>query len=176
MKDIIKIKAWKIFALIIIAPMVAIILGAILAKITSGAYWTILGGLCATLTMCVTYFGWLWTAGKYLYKDCINIVRPNFKLFNYLFFGSIFLAFLILPVLKMFLTSGFDSFLRVLSLVPPLCFAICIYLIAKNLGRVEKEKFNKDHNIFVDSILIWLLPLGIWFIQPRIRKLLMPSS
>jgi len=176
MKDIIKIKAWKIFVLLIIAPAVSIILGVILAKVTNGTLWSMIGALCATLTLCITYYGWLWTAGKYLYRDCTNMVRPNFQLFNYLFFSSIFLAFLILPILKTFLPSGFESFLRWLSLIPLLCFLICIYLIAKNLGRVEKEKFNEDNNIFIDTILIWLLPLGIWFIQPRIKKLLLPIS
>lgn len=172
MENLIKIKAWKVFALIIIVPALIIILGAILVKMTNMTQWTMIAAICAALTMCITYFGWLWTVAQNVHKKYTNIFRPSFNTFNYLFFGSISLGFIILPMLKAFLTSEFDSFLGLLGLVTPLCFLLCVYLIARSLGRGEKQEFNKENNILIDSVLIWLLPLGIWFIRPRIKKLL----
>ena len=49
-----------------------------------------------------------------------------------------------------------------------------IYLVlttAKTIKSVELQKEVSIQDSFLDAILIWIFPLGIWIIQPRINAL-----
>lgn len=170
MISILRLTARKVFFLMVITPILLIIIGALLAKLTGYSSWTMWAAIGMALAMCLTYYGWQWAVAKHIYRH-LGVFPPSFALFKWLFLGAILMSFLILPALKVLLASIKD-YLDLLAILPLICFVFSIYLISKNLRKAEAMKFNRAHtSIFIDMLLIWLLPIGIWFIQPRIKKL-----
>jgi len=51
------------------------------------------------------------------------------------------------------------------------CFSYSCYFVAKTLKTAELQEKGNYSNYVGDFFLIWLFPIGIWFIQPRINNL-----
>lgn len=52
-----------------------------------------------------------------------------------------------------------------------ICFLYVFYFITKNLLMVEGEgKIGQLEHAKL-FLLIWMFPIGIWFIQPRVNKM-----
>lgn len=52
------------------------------------------------------------------------------------------------------------------------CFFHTIYFAAKTIRSAELQRNATFSDFAGDFFLIWLFPIGIWFIQPRINKLI----
>jgi hypothetical protein len=51
------------------------------------------------------------------------------------------------------------------------CMIYCIYFTAKTLKTVELQRLVHSSDYIGEFFLIWLFPIGVWFIQPRINKI-----
>jgi hypothetical protein len=51
------------------------------------------------------------------------------------------------------------------------CMIYCIYFTAKTLKTVELQRIVHSSDYIGEFFLIWLFPIGVWFIQPRINKI-----
>ncbi|GAP73105.1 hypothetical protein SAMD00024442_6_77 [Candidatus Symbiothrix dinenymphae] len=51
------------------------------------------------------------------------------------------------------------------------CIFYCFYFIAKALKTAELQRPVKFRDFAQEFFLIWILPVGIWIIQPRINQL-----
>lgn len=172
MTMILKIDSWKIFFGIIIFPIISIAVGVLLSKLTQNPNWSVFAPVIAALSMCFTYFGWLWTAGVSIYKTPEQESQPNPNIFKALFIYSTVFSFIISPFLKVYLADQYKLPLTLLSFISLLSFLTCIYLIVKNLKNAEKNNHENRNSLILDFILVWFLPIGIWFIQPRVRKII----
>lgn len=52
-----------------------------------------------------------------------------------------------------------------------LAFAFLIFFVAKSITSTEAAKKNSADNCLGTFIYIWIFPIGIWFVQPRITKI-----
>jgi hypothetical protein len=127
--------------------------------------------------------GWIYTIGTTLYKKLpigtpMNLIK--FKLF--LFFSAVYtvlITFLMEFVFPYFFIKNplsFSSYLIIylLNYFAVFCIIYCIYFISKAIKTVEWQRQVTFRNYAMEFILIYLFPIGIWYIQPRINVSLRP--
>src|SRR5690606_6248705 len=51
------------------------------------------------------------------------------------------------------------------------CIFYCIYFTAKTLKTIELQRIVRSSDYIGEFFLIWFFPIGVWFIQPRINKI-----
>ena len=56
-------------------------------------------------------------------------------------------------------------------LVGMFCFIYCLYYIARSLRTAELNRKTKFEDWFVIFLGLWFFPIGVWFIQKKIRRL-----
>ena len=70
------------------------------------------------------------------------------------------------------LNSGMGGAMIIMHLLTILCTVYMMYVTAKALKSVETQKESLKLDGFIGEImLIYVFPIGIWFIQPRINKI-----
>jgi hypothetical protein len=172
MNKLLNLKSWQTFGLIVIMPLLLLIFGFILGKATGIRMLSAFFGLVAAITIVVSYYGWIFSAGIILNK----LERPenklNLSLFKSLFFLALILFIVVNPILKSTLADESVIFTRINGFIAFASFLYCIYFVTKSLKSIEKDWNIKSHQLFLDFILIWILPIGIWTIQPRISRIL----
>jgi len=89
-----------------------------------------------------------------------------------LFVLALFLFLIVTPILRTILSDDYRYLIQLVGLAALFSFFYCIYFTVKAIRDVEKQRNIKTNSIPLDFILIWLLPIGIWIIQPRIFKIL----
>lgn len=171
MYRLLNLKSWQIFGLIVIIPFLLILLGGILSKTTEIITFSTIAILGATLTLMVTYYGWIFCAGVKLNKQVLSENKLNLSLFKSLFILALILFIVINPIIKKTFVDDGLIITRINGLLAFISFLYCIYFVTKSLRNIEKERNIKSGNIFLDFILIWILPIGIWTIQPRISRI-----
>ena len=85
-------------------------------------------------------------------------------IFIYIIFFSLFSE--IIPI------HYFDT----LHIVSVACHIYCIYFLSKLLVTVEKKGKVKFSEYFGPLISAWILIIGIWNLQPRIKKILISQD
>jgi hypothetical protein len=58
------------------------------------------------------------------------------------------------------------------NLVAMFCIFYCLYYIARSLRTAELNRKTKFKDWFVIFLGLWFFPIGVWFIQRKIRRLL----
>lgn len=117
------------------------------------------------------YASWLFSAGKLLYHSG-DKQETNFKLFKFNFFFG--LCYMILAYL--FVYVFFDSELLSSVIFLPIhlyalfCLFYEIYFVSRNLAIAERKGSNLGDYVGY-FFLVWLFPVGIWVIQPKINTL-----
>ena len=121
-----------------------------------------------------TVFGWIWTIPNGLYKLLPNGL--NFRLWG---FRIAFIVALTLLISLFWLTENetiisSDNFLLLIFTGIPIYLGLMIYIVlfaAKTLKSIELGRLAKIDEYAGEAFLIWMVPLGVWFIQPRLNKL-----
>jgi hypothetical protein len=171
MSKILRLKSWQTFGLIIIIPILLIISGAIMSRISGiNAIGTIFS-VFAVLTMMISYYGWIWSAGVLIYRNSNSKIKLSLNSFKLLFRLALFLFLIINPILKKVLNEESSYLIQIVGLTSLLSFLYCIYFIVVSVRNIEEERNIKAGSLFLDFILIWILPIGIWFIQPRVKEI-----
>lgn len=133
-----------------------------------------------------THFFWMYTMSTELQKYQSPMTRAfkvrRFKTFFifpivYMIFLSIFIGYIVHSITSrtepnfifIALAGILVFFLHLLSI-----FAIIytMYFTAKTITSVEMKKETHFSDYIGDFFLIWFFPVGIWFLQPRINRLL----
>jgi hypothetical protein len=99
----------------------------------------------------------------------------------------VFKIFLLIPlVYSTFLSVFFDSFSKSfgdpffgagafiiipIHLFSMFCMFYCLYFMAKTIKTVELQRAVTFGDFFIEFLLIWFFPIGIWILQPRINRL-----
>lgn len=133
-----------------------------------------------TIVFISLVFCWLYSLGVNLHKklpETAVIKLPVFKVFLFISAAheivvSVWMYFLFLEI-----SSGKALDMKMLSFVTPLhlismcCAFYCFYFIAKALKSIELQKPATFADCKATFFLVWLFPVGIWLIQPKINKL-----
>jgi hypothetical protein len=168
MNFFLKLKHWQIFLLFFGTPIILLFLSGFNNVLFQNDFLRYILPILAGLSMIFIYLGWLWTIGninRYLNSD----TKKEFSIFKFLFRATLILGFIILPILRTIDNNLF--IIKILRFLTFINFLFCIYLISIALQGIEKQKFGQINNLVNDFFLIWIMPIGIWFIQPRLNKI-----
>lgn len=119
---------------------------------------------------------WFWSIGSGLQPMILEELRPNLAFFKVtvlfpivyfmLFFGFIFNA----------ITGMRPNFYLLILLVPMHFFTIfCMfynfYFVAKTFKTAELQRKAEFGDYIGEFFLLWFYFIGVWFIQPKVNKM-----
>ncbi len=193
-------KHWQIFIPLIAIPFITMIIFSILTAFVmvnnvpnrpEDVLWiTYLMPFIMLLSASVQ-FGWFWNVLTKLSKLVPNEVRMPIKRMKLFFFIPL-VYFCILPLFIGFVIRNTTNdnlhpgtlinvviagivifFLHLFSMF---CIFHTIYFVAKTIRSAEIQRNATFSDFTGDFFLIWFFPIGVWFIQPRINKLIQESN
>ncbi len=193
-------KHWQIFIPLIAIPFITMIIFSILTAFVmvnnvpnrpEDVLWiTYLMPFIMLLSASVQ-FGWFWNVLTKLSKLIPNEVRMPIKRMKLFFFIPL-VYFCILPLFIGFVihNTTHDNlhpgtlinvviagiFIFFLHLFSMFCIFHTIYFVAKTIRSAEIQRNATFSDFTGDFFLIWFFPIGVWFIQPRINKLIQESN
>jgi hypothetical protein len=171
MKEIIRLKHWQVFSIIAIGYIISFILPMTNFKI--GGITSIELSAIPTIITLILLFSYALTIGLFL-----NNIKDN----PYHFKNWV----LIIAILCCILGYSDLSLQRLMSdteIIPfwigfisaPLTFwgiYYAFYSVAKSLKSIELDREAKFSECIIDAITILMLPIGVWFLQPRVNRIL----
>jgi len=161
---ILKSESWQIFT-ILIFPLI------IVSILPEEELVLISVSLISFMTF---FFGWLFLLGFYLNKSLPNFKRKHISLLIisclFLFLSST------LNIINNILIIEFYEFPEFLKLFMFLVFISAFFYVVNFNSRIiysiEKQKKNAEFDDYKDIFyFIIALPIGIWFLQPKIKKI-----
>lgn len=164
-------KSWEIFLLLFGVMAVSQIALVFSIQTTHGH---VLGGVpllfCGLMLLLMACMnGWLWAMGSFLNSIVPSNLRPGVGFF---YFALIYPF----PYVIVFMVS-FPPSPAVLAVILPLhllamiCMFYLLNFVAKNLVLAEVRQEVSFSDYAGSFLLLWLFPIGIWNIQPRINRL-----
>lgn len=178
MKFFLKLKHWKLFALIVVLPVI-IQLGTIGGfTITRNPFWLIIFFPISILVSLGSFFGWFYSLGVGLSGKLPDKAKMNLTFFEI----SLFLPMIYIFLFLCFIVNGafsekgepvpnYLAFIIPIHLFMMFCMLYLLYFISKSLKAVELQKSVTFNDYRGEFFLIWLYPIGIWFIQPRVNEI-----
>lgn len=174
MKTIIKSEPWKLFVVFIIPWLVAIML-------YDKEKYRIIMNLDILLVMFIPLC-WIVLVDNELYKmvkgnfpNLINTKLFKINLSMFILFGLQITMLLFLPVqpyLKLTNYFWFRTLSFFISIFGTYTIFYFFYFLSKYLIILEKGLDVDKNKYWTVFIAVWFYPIGIWFVQPRIRKIL----
>jgi hypothetical protein len=157
---ILKLKTYEVFLLILV--------GGILKKIEFDD--NMINALLSS-TGFILYAGWPFFVGHALHQRYPDLIRWNYQVFT-LCSGIWALTILAVPIISAVLGLAYIEVLTVPgAIVVFLAVGYCLLYTAKLIEsadiRKEVDGFESDGVL----LLILLLPIGIWFLQPIVNKM-----
>ncbi|NVJ58825.1 MAG: hypothetical protein HWE27_00465 [Gammaproteobacteria bacterium] len=177
-----KLKSWQVFCILVLMPATLQII--LMPKVEPGmpiplnVFQTTFPILMIVFITC--FMSWFWSIGTGINK-LINVdIRPKVSKFelsiyysvSYMFVVTLLIAF----VLDLSQPTGYESLIIPFHLLAMFSVFYCVYFIAKNLAMAEKNERLTFTDFAGTFFLIWFYPVGIWFVQPRVNKLVKHNS
>jgi hypothetical protein len=175
-----RIKHWQLFTIVVVIP-VALSAFERFAVPRPGATMEV--SVVSSLAVMIFYgglFGWRYSLGASLYRKRAPGVRLNVVLFNVCMLvptvvvSAMWVFFMIIlpgraghePI-----APGVLGLIAVIHLFSIFCIFYCISFVAKALKSVELQREATMTSSAGEFILVWLFPIGVWIIQPRVNRL-----
>ena len=171
MKEIVRLKNWQVFSIIAIGYIISFALPTTNFKII-GITLLELAAIATIITL-ILLFSYTLTIGLFLNNIKDNPYHfKNWALIIAILFCIIGYSDLNLQRLKIY-NDFFPFWIGFIS--TPLTFwGVCYayYSVAKSLKSIELDREAKFSECIIDAITIFALPIGVWFIQPRLNRIL----
>lgn len=130
-----------------------------------------------------TLFGWFWSIAIGLQDKVPAHIKMKVGKFKVFFFIPLiylslisFLVFSMMSMIAGFFAStislvgvGLVFFIHLFSMF---CIFYVLYFAAKTFKTVELQKEVKFSDFVGEFFLLWFFPIGVWFLQPKINKLM----
>lgn len=133
------------------------------------------------LISAIVQYGWTWAAGNILNDRLPEELKLNTVFFKVCFFYPIvyFLLIIILVLTVIYPGMEFSPFIF-LGLAPFHLFAIfcsfyCYYFVARVIKTNELDRPATASDYIGEIVMIWFFFIGIWFLQPKINKMINDS-
>ena len=122
-------------------------------------------------------WAWFWATGIILQNKLPSELKQNTTLFKIFFFYPIIYTPLLLTYFMTTIVYHESVIGRFLIIIPFQLFSIfsmfyCMYFIAKTIKTVELQRYVYFSDYIAEIIMIWFFPIGIWFLQPKINKMI----
>ncbi len=164
MKTIFTLDTWKIF-LIVLSPII---------------FPDNIVGLVLTILLIAVFATWTYFLATELYKKLPGGHTLNINKFKFHFFFPLIYFTIAIGVTGGYSISNenidqygpFGYLIMLLHLFSMYCMLYSIYFLAKSLISVETQNKNIQTSEYIGYIFgFWFFPIGIWFIQPKIRQI-----
>lgn len=134
-------------------------------------------------TLVVVFLFLILCLGIWNYYIATNLNQKNIKIkmLDIKYFQLIFVIGVTNVLLIMLLNQGViridkSEYQFLFNLILQATHIYLCWFIAKSLKSAELKKEATVSEYFISIILLWMLiPIGIWFIQPRINKVFKPQ-
>lgn len=186
-----KAKHWQLFLLTYGIPMVIqfAFIGSFMVDLNNGdgvdgdsfaSLFSVMMG--SSLLFMSIFFGWFWSLGVGLHKKAPEHLRINLNRFKlFLFIPIAYLVFIFFFLFPIFsgtaVNETLSTFPRVILWIIPLhlfsmfCIFHSLYQVAKTIKLAELQREVSFSDFAGEFFLIWFFPIGIWFVQPKVNKL-----
>lgn len=154
MKNILNLKSWQLFIVLfspfIISSFISFKLPNLITLFTS--LWLII------------YLIWLYVLSTNLYK---KLTKDNQKTFSIVMLKvNILLTFISLLVISISSHILIPALIKtILSIYSAVGLIYSIFFCAKILSKKE----NNQDSLFLNFVLLWFYPIGLWVLQPKVR-------
>jgi len=187
-----KAKHWQLFLIIFGIPMISqfIAMGRMMSNMLSHQppYSMIDFMAIFPLIMAIVIgvlFGWFWSIAIGLQKlipHNVELKVKRFKIFlfiplTYMCLINVFILFTISGIMDRASPNGIFigsilAFVIPLHLFSIFCMFHTLYFVAKTIKTAELQREVTFSDYAGEFFLIWFFPIGIWFVQPKINKLI----
>ncbi len=176
-EKILKAKHWLIFTIIVGLPFIgSFLFMPIMAMSGEPDIGIIIFPFLFVISL-IGMYSWIWSVATGLQKYVPSEVKLKVNRFKVFFMiPLVYILLIIITVLFAAFSEDFNPmiFLAVvpLHLFSMFCMFHNIYFVAKTLRTVELQRQIRSDNYIGELFLVWFLPIGIWFIQPRINRII----
>jgi len=127
-------------------------------------------------------FAWIWSIGNGLYRFTPSKTDLNNQRFrNLLFFVIAYILIILISMLILF-AFNYDTIFAFIGgtgifIIAPLhifsmiCVLYALYYDARTIRSIELKRPPEASEYLVEMILLWIWPIGIWILQPRINAI-----
>ena len=137
-------------------------------------------GTFVTVIFMLAYFLWIWTLGVELNKLVDTKIRKKTTIFKIGLIFTVIESFLFsYDILRSINSVSYQSTLPSSTFIDLIFIFVslyCIYFVAKNLVMAEKQEKDETNDFIGPFFMIWVFPIGIWKLQPRIIRLFQHSK
>jgi hypothetical protein len=172
MKQIVKLKHWQVFGVISFCYLISFFLQEDNFKI--GNITSLDLAAIVTIITVILFFSWILTIGIFLN----NIPDKPFYFKNYMLFIAVcfcILGYSNLNLQRLVFKNEILPFWMSFITTPLTLWGIyfSFYNVSKLLKSIELNREAKFSECILDAITLFAFPVGVWFIQPRINRILM---
>lgn len=180
MHKFLTLKHWQLFTLLMGVPIIgqlAIIASVIATKNPAVIMYAF---PLLMIVAAMVFYGWFYAIGSNLHKKLPSSVKMSLTRFKiFLFIPAVYMISMSVFMNNIFakMESGGQPDLAIFAFIFPLhlfsmfCMFYCLYFNAKVLKAVELQKPVSFSDYAGEFFLIWMFPIGVWIIQPRINKI-----
>jgi hypothetical protein len=167
---------WKIFLLLFLLYFFSIFFG--FANISGPAHSLSVKDLGKPMFLSIFFMmmtmlcvlGWEWSLGSFLSRATHPLLSMKTRFFHFAVaypavYCIFFLAFFMSP------DTRFFGIIIPFHLFAMYCLFYVLYFVSKSLVLAETSKPVSFYDYAGPFFLIWVFPVGIWIIQPRINRL-----
>jgi hypothetical protein len=142
--------------------------------VISGLPNPLVGIAVASLIFMVLYVGWLWAIATTANQKLEQSLKQSTK---WMGLGLVYAAVYLLGGLLLFPSApgagqGLPGFIIPMHLLAMFAMFYALVFTAKRLVTLERKQQVSFFEYSGPFFLLWFFPIGVWFIQPRVNKLL----
>ena len=171
MKLFLKMKAWQLFVLLFGAHFLMMAFGMIGGD--PRRMFTIMP--IGMLVFLAVFMGWFWTLGIYTNRWVPEEIRPSPRRFRLgLGYAAVYMLFFLVFFILMSSGRGGGGLFALIfpfHIFAMVCMFYALYFVAKNFVMAERKQEVGFYVFAAPFFLIWMYPIGVWFIQPRINRM-----
>jgi hypothetical protein len=159
------LKSWQIFLLLFLSGIVEGLI-----PLTDNDLMHLVLQCCAV----IIYMHWVYSTAKQLNNRASSIIKLSWRFFKVNYVCTLIWIFFIfiLPEPKNNVFDTFGSLIIPFHLYASFCVFYMLWFMSKSLTSLEANKETANKEILITLFLFGFLPIGIWWLQPRIRVIL----
>ncbi len=168
MRLILQLKHWQLFLIVIGLPLLSDFF--VVSESSQADTINVIVGVVIVSTV----FSWIWAIGNGLFEQLPAGQRFNLGVFRLAFLSALTILISLLWVAEGGARLTSNDLLVLLFIGVPIYLGLMIYIVlyaARTLKTIELGRLAKIDEYAGEAFLIWMVPVGVWFIQPRLNKL-----
>jgi hypothetical protein len=169
---LLKIKSWQLFLLICFVPFIIAIIYELISSSLTNHNDGILNNPLFALTIYFLYMLWIYSIADFFTK-LLNQTPKYLKIsFAISVIYIVYYSFFVISHLQYIASTGVATLFHfTFQILFMIIFFYLPYHASKALRAVELNHEVSFRDAFADFFCLLLFPFGVWFVQPRVRKL-----